>query len=145
MTYRSRARRGTTAAAVPTLALTLALALTACGSDSEPSGTKTPTAAATPSSQLTATPGPDAKVIEITVTADDVTPAGQRVEVEVDQPVVLKINATQPGELHVHSSPEQEIAYPAGASEATLQIDRPGIVDVEDHDLGTLIIQLEVQ
>jgi hypothetical protein len=44
----------------------------------------------------------------------------------------------------VHSSPEQEIEFDKGTSTKELTIDQPGIVDVEDHALEQVIVQLEV-
>jgi hypothetical protein len=85
----------------------------------------------------------DGQTIKITFDGDSVEPNGERVKVDVDQPVVLKITADAPGEIHVHSTPEQEIAYDAGTSEHTLTIDTPGVVDVESHDLDKTIVQLQ--
>jgi hypothetical protein len=44
----------------------------------------------------------------------------------------------------VHSTPEQEIAFEKGTTTEKLTIDKPGIVDVEDHELEQVIVQLEV-
>ena len=52
-----------------------------------------------------------------------VTPNGERVEVPVGEPVEL-IAADQPGEIHVHSTPEQEIEYPKGTT-SRARPDRP--------------------
>ncbi len=82
--------------------------------------------------------------IDVTIKGDTVSPNGERVEVSVGDPVVLRITADRSGELHVHSSPEQHIAYPKGTSVHTVTIGGPGIVDVEDHDLRKVIVQLEV-
>jgi len=41
-------------------------------------------------------------------------------------------------------APEQEIEFDKGTSTKKLTIDQPGIVDVEDHALGQVIVQLEV-
>lgn len=82
--------------------------------------------------------------IHVTFDGDSVTPNGERVEVGVDQKVVLEIDADRAGEIHVHSTPEQHIEYPAGHSTHTLTIDKPGIVDVESHALDKTIVQLEV-
>ena len=41
----------------------------------------------------------------ITFTGDDVTPNGDRIDVEVGQPIELDVTADEPGEIHVHSSP----------------------------------------
>lgn len=86
---------------------------------------------------------PDA--IDITFSGDTVTPNGERLEAEVGTPITFHITAEEAGELHVHSSPEQELAYPAGESDVSLTIDQPGIVDVESHDLDQVVVQLEVR
>jgi len=137
-TFRSRSPYGAAATI-------LGLTLTACGATTvDPPADAGPDATATPSAQVTATPAADAKVIEITLNGTTVEPFGQRVKVERGQPVVLRIDAAEEGELHVHSDPEQEIGFPAGTSEYTLSIDKPGVVDVEDHALDALIVALEV-
>ena len=110
-------------AAVLTVAL---LGLTACGDD----GNDAPTAPVT---------------IEVTIEGDSVTPNGDRVTVAVGQPVELDITADAPGEIHVHSDPEQELEYDAGTSTVEIEpIDQPGVVDVESHALEQVIVQLEV-
>jgi hypothetical protein len=63
--------------------------------------------------------------------------------VQVGAPVTLHIDADTAGEIHVHSTPEQEIEFPKGTSTRTLTISTPGIVDVEDHALEQVILQLE--
>ncbi len=83
--------------------------------------------------------------IDITFEGDTVKPQGARVEVVAGEPVKLRIDADQGGELHVHSSPEQELEYSAGTTEQTITLDQPGVVDVESHDLEQLIVQLEVR
>lgn len=86
------------------------------------------------------------KVIEITIEGDSITPNGDRVEVSVGQPVELEVTADAPGEIHVHSSPEQELEYDQGTSTVELDaIDKPGIVEVESHTLDKTIVQLEVR
>ena len=109
-----------------------------------PSATTTPPTSE-PTTTPTPSPEPDGQVIEITIEGDSVTPNGDRVEVKAGEPIELHMTADQPGELHVHSSPEQELAYDAGTSTLTLTIDQPGIVEVESHDLGKVIVQLEVR
>jgi hypothetical protein len=86
------------------------------------------------------------KVIEVTYSGDSVTPNGDRVEVATGQEVRLEVTADAPGEIHVHSSPEQELAYSKGTSTVTIKgIDAPGTVDVESHALDKVIVQLEVR
>ena len=117
------------------LVMVLGLALTACGSDdSDASGSSGS--------------GTDEPVtVDVTFADGTVTPSGDRVEVGVGQTVELVVTADEPGEIHVHSDPEQELEY-AGDGETTtleLAIDRPGIVEVESHDLDQLIVSLQVQ
>lgn len=133
-------------AAAATTALILALSLSGCGSDSKKAGAE-PEAelSATPSAQVTTAPSADAKVIAIKLSDGSVTPSGDQVQVKPNQPIVLQIDADTAGELHVHSSPEKHVEFPAGGSEITLQLAQPGTVDVEDHALDKLIVRLQVR
>jgi plastocyanin len=86
------------------------------------------------------------KTIEVTVEGDSVTPNGDRVEVEVGQPIEFVVQADTAGEIHVHSEPEHELEYGEGTSTLpTFTIDKPGIVEVESHALEKTIVQLEVK
>ena len=87
------------------------------------------------------------KVIDVTFSGDSVTPNGDRVEVSMGQPIELKVTADAPGEIHVHSSPEQELAYDKGTRppSTSSRSSSPGIVDVESHSLEKTIVQLEVR
>jgi hypothetical protein len=117
-------------ATMAVLACTLALGAS-CGGDDEPSG----------SSSSSGT-----KRIDITVTGESVTPNGDRVEVAVGQKIELVVTADAPGEIHVHSSPEQEFEYKEGTQTFELTpIDKPSIVDVESHTLEKTIVQLEAR
>lgn len=119
-------RRVLASTAVLLSALTLT---TACGSDDE-----------------TSSGGGDPKVIEVTFDGDTVTPNGDRVEVSRNQDITLEVTADAPGEIHVHSDPEQELEYEEGETTVTIQgIDQPGTVDVESHTLDKVIVQLEVR
>ena len=129
------------------LATAAAVALAACGSRSAgESGTGSDTElAATPLAQVTASPPSDAKVIGVSVDGETVSPSGATVQVKPGQPVVFEIDATEAGELHVHSSPGTSIQYPAGKSQAQITIDKPGVVEAEIEELGKLVVQLEVR
>ncbi|WP_210648918.1 hypothetical protein [Nocardioides sp. SYSU D00065] len=122
------------------LALPLLLALTApglaaCGgSDDGPSG----------SASSPRTEG-DSVVVPVTREDGTFTPNGERVALEVGQTLVLEVTADEAGELHVHSTPEQEIAYESGSSEHEITVDRPGVVEVESHDPDSIVLQLEVR
>lgn len=125
----------------------LVLALAGCGGGSNDAPTTREAAGdatATPRAQVTGTPAAGAEVVQITLDGSTVSPENETRTVKRGQPIVLKVTAAQAGQLHVHSSPEQVIDYPAGDSEFTLDLAVPGVVAVEDHDLDTTIVQLEV-
>lgn len=88
--------------------------------------------------------GSEPVVIEVTFADGDVTPKGERVEAGTDQPIDFEITADEPGTIHVHSVPEQEFDYDAGSSTHEITVDKPGLVDVESHQLDQVIVQLEV-
>ncbi len=141
-------------------AAALTVSLSACSDDdSEPSADDTPTASSTPTPTETPTtatsetPTPaepttpseaPSTVITITIEGDEITPGGDRVGVDRGETVTLEITSDRAGELHVHSKPEQYVEFEAGTSTHELVIGAPGIVDVEDHETGHVIVQLEV-
>ena len=86
------------------------------------------------------------KTIEVTIEGDDLIPNGDRVQVGVGQPIEFVVQADAEGEIHVHSDPEQELRYGAGTTTLPdFTIDKPGIVEVESHQLEKTIVQLEVE
>ena len=96
------------------------------------------------SSDTSTNSGP-VSTINITFQGDTVTPQGKRIEVAAGKPLTLVVKADKPGEIHVHSSPEQELQYKAGTTRLHLTIDQPGIIEVESHALEKTILQLEVK
>lgn len=156
--------RATRLTPLATTLLLVTLGVTGCGDDTaaEPESSASPTESASSSpsettsesagqsatstpSDPTQTPEADRPTIEITFDGGTVTPNGERVAVPMGREIDLVITADQPGELHVHSTPEQELAYEAGTSTLPLVIDQPGIVEVESHDSGLVVVQLEVR
>jgi hypothetical protein len=86
------------------------------------------------------------KVIDVTFSGDSVTPNGELVQVAVGQPIELAVTADAPGEIHVHSDPEQEFEYDAGSS--TIAVDPitvPGRVVVESHTLEKTLLTLQAR
>lgn len=122
-------RRGLSAAV--TVVSVLALA-TGCGDDSADGGSGS-------SSEPT--------TIKVTIADGEVTPAGERIDVAVDQPVDIVITSDVAGELHVHSSPETYEEFDAGDNDPVeLQFDRPGLVDIELHEpFEGPVVQLQVK
>ncbi|MGA8210079.1 MAG: hypothetical protein WB441_17115 [Nocardioidaceae bacterium] len=150
-----------------TLAASVAAATILAGCSGDDTGTAaettTPSSASTPTDSASASPPasptasaptdtptavspsrPIGTTIAITVRGDTVDPSGERVKVDVGKPVTLTVDANRPGELHVHSTPEQELSFPRGTSTLTVTIDRPGIVEVEEHESDQVVVQLQV-
>jgi ABC-type glycerol-3-phosphate transport system substrate-binding protein len=114
--------------AAPAVVLLSALTLTACSGDSSSSkGGDLPT-----------------KVIDITIKGSDTDPSGQKIDVAVGQRIELDVTADKPGEIHVHSSPEeQEFEYDAGSSTFDVKpIEAPGQTTVESHTLDKVLFIL---
>ena len=122
---------------VAPLALVLAASLTACGGD----GDDAPAAG----SESSSSEGAEGSAVSVSREGDTFTPNGERVELGVGETLVLTVTADEAGELHVHSTPEQEIAYEEGTSEHEITIDRPGVVEVESHEPDQIVLQLEVR
>jgi hypothetical protein len=135
-------------AAVSVAALRLAVCNdTEPGAAGEPTGTSpSPSAEAPtpsgPSSQ--ADPEPESTVVDITIDGDDIEPLGETVQADLGEPITLRITSDREGELHVHSTPEQEVSFGEGTTEAELTIDQPGVVQVEEHHSRVVVVQLEV-
>lgn len=115
------------------------------GSTSSSSTPSSPSSSSSPTASDSDTGSSDAVTIAITVDGSNVTPNGDRIPVKVGQDVVLDVTADAPGEIHVHSTPEQEFEYEAGSTQLTISgLDQPGIVTIESHTLDKVIVQLEV-
>lgn len=122
---RMRVARRMAAATVPVFALGLA----ACGTEAADSDTK------------------DDEPVKISVTIDgtDISTKNLRVSVKRGQPVEFDLTATGSGELHAHSTPPQSFDYEPGNTTITLDpMLVPGIVEVEEENLGQTIVQLQV-
>lgn len=141
-----------------TSAALLALALLAgCGTGAEdgaadeapaaspsPSATTEPPVESTEPASPTPAPEPKGVVVEMSFQGDQITPNGERILAEVGEPILLRIESDRAGELHVHSTPEQEVAFGRGSSEHELVVDQPGVVEVEEHESGRVLVQLQV-
>jgi hypothetical protein len=109
------------------LALVASFALAGCGSSSSSAGSL-PT-----------------KVIDVTLTGGVPVPNGTKIDVGVGQKIQISVTADAPGEIHVHSSPEeQEFTYQAGADQVfdLEPIPAPGQVTVESHTLDKVLFVL---
>jgi hypothetical protein len=121
----------------------LVVALAGCSGSSKGSAQQEQVVKATPTKA--AAPGALSGVLPITFKGSTVTPSGELVQAKVGKPFRMYITADKAGEIHVHSSPEQHIDYPAGTSTATVTFDQPGVVEVESHALNKQIVQVQVR
>ena len=83
--------------------------------------------------------------IEIEIEGDEITPNGELIKVRVGETVRLELESDRRGELHVHATPEQELDFGRGRTSLEVTIDTPGVVDVEEHESGVVILQLQVR
>jgi hypothetical protein len=144
-----RRRWAAPAAALIVLSGALLAGCSSAEDDAEPADPATSQASTPTDASTAATDSPSAEpegtVVDITFSGDSVTPNGERIEAKVGEPLTLNITADAAGELHVHSTPEQEIAYDAGSSTHEVTFDQPGVVDIESHDLDKVVVQVEVR
>jgi hypothetical protein len=129
-----------------------ALVLTGCGESEEPTASQgTVSESPEPSESPAGSPGqepsqePELDAIEVEIEGDRVEPNGMRVQAAAGETITLDVKSDRAAELHVHSSPEQVLEVEPGESTLTLVIERPGIVDIEEHDSGLVVLQLEVR
>lgn len=139
-------------------ALVALLAACGAGESTAPRSSVAPSAAesigstaAGPSSQATTAPPsaepsePAGPVVEVTINGENVSPKGDRIDAKVGEPVTFIVTSDRAGGLHVHSSPEQTPEFKKGTTTIAVTVDKPGLVDVEEHESDALIAQLEVR
>jgi len=119
--------------AVGVLTLVTSLGVTGCGSDTGGTSSKDPSADAS------------AQKLDVSIKGDTITPTNKRIPVNKDEPLTVTITSDRSGELHVHSSPEEEIPFDKGTTTKKLTFKTPGVIEVEEHISDTLIAQLEVR
>jgi hypothetical protein len=83
---------------------------------------------------------------DITFEGGTVTPSGAEESIEQGTDIELVVEADEPGELHIHSSPEQEVEYDAGTTTIPVKLanQAPGVVDIESHDLDVVVLRLTI-
>ena len=119
--------------AVGVLTLVTSLGVTGCGSDTSGTSSKDPSTDAS------------AQKLDVSIKGDTITPTNKRIPVGKDEPLTITITSDRSGELHVHSSPEEEIPFDKGTTTKKLTFKTPGVIEVEEHISDTLVAQLEVR
>lgn len=146
MSVNSPVRPGNRFRRLAAVALGGAVVLTTagCGTDDADSGA-TDSASASASEEPTAETEEEPTVVEIEFADGAVTPQGERIEVDAGDPIDLEVTADEPGELHLHTESDQALAYGEGTETFEIQIDRPGVVVVESHELDQVVVQFEAR
>ncbi|TQL67209.1 hypothetical protein FB381_1082 [Nocardioides albertanoniae] len=88
---------------------------------------------------------PEGPVVEVSISGKSVTPKGTRIQAKVGEPVTFVVTSDRAGGLHVHSSPEQTPEFSEGTTTIQVTIDKPGVVEVEEHESDALIVQIEAR
>lgn len=115
------------------------------GSPSSPATTPMqPSASPTTEAPRESPSKPSGPSVNITVAGPDITPNGARVKVKRGEELQLRFDTDRAGELHVHSTPEQVVKFPAGKSTRVLVVRSPGVAEVEEHETSFVVLQLEV-
>jgi len=67
------------------------------------------------------------------------------VDLAIREELVFEIVSDRPGELHVHSKPEQYVQFDAGRTRAVISMQIPGSMQVEEHDTSAVVAIVEVR
>jgi plastocyanin len=126
------------------LTTTAVLALAGCGGSDEPSSPSTSGASSSGSTQGSSK-STAAATVDVKIEGDEVTPVAQAVQIGVGETVRLNITSDRSGELHVHSSPEQELEFEPGTTQLDVTLDKPGSVDIEEHESDALLVRVLVK
>ncbi|HZA04966.1 MAG TPA: hypothetical protein VE617_10390 [Propionibacteriaceae bacterium] len=120
------------------------------------SATPSPSASASESPSASATPTPtptkssaviNSVTIDITIADGQVTPNGEKVDVEVGQTIVLNVTSDEHDEVHAHTEGDGfELEVPAGKTvSGEFTLNSPGSYEVELHHLEKVIVILNAR
>lgn len=134
------------------LAAATLLTLSACASGGDSQSATTPAtpstsgAASSPSGSPSATEEERDQVVEVRVSVADgkVKPATRRVEVERDSQVRLLITSDVDDDVHVHGYDIEATLEAGRTTTVELVADQQGVFEVETHDGGLTLLQLQV-
>ena len=131
------------------------LVLTACASGTEEPPESTDAPAPSASASATSTPAPSettpspeepaVPTVKVRIAAERVSPNADEVSLSPGDPLRFEIESDRPGQLHVHSKPEQFVDFGAGRTVKEITIKTPGSVEVEEHDTSAVVAIIEVR
>ncbi|MCA1674533.1 MAG: hypothetical protein LC799_20870 [Actinobacteria bacterium] len=100
--------------------------------------------AAGPSSPATTPAGPKARILTLTVSGGKASGDTDRVVVPLGTPVTINVTSDAADEIHVHGY-DAGARIPAGGTGSVAFIaDIPGVFEVELHESGLQLLQLQV-
>ena len=149
--HQHRASRGPRAL-LTAATLVMTVALGGCGDDAEEpqsaaSSSPAPDASSSPSRDpqgSASSPDDTGATLAVRVNGDDVSPTAETMELSTGDVLTVTVDADRPGELHVHASPEQYVEFGDGTTRQRITFDKPGQVDIEEHDSGVLVARVLV-
>jgi Cupredoxin-like domain len=119
---------------LPLVALLLLalLSVGACGSGHSGSDATTSSSAAT-------------KVIRVSLKDGKVTPAADRVDVDLGSHVKIVVTSDSDDEVHLHGYDIEREVAPGSPARLSFLADQPGLFEFESHKSGKLLFQLQVK
>jgi hypothetical protein len=146
------------ATALSLLSLSLAVALTACGGDdttnsdtgTDTSASASPSAETSPTEDANEEPSDDGmgdadQMIEISIAGGTVTPTPGKTSVKLGSTVMLMVTSDVADAVHVHGYDQEFELAPGETAEFTFTADIPGTFEVETHESGAVLTELEVK
>lgn len=130
-------------AALALIPLAVALVAGCAGKDdgSTATGGGSTSASASPGAATSST----VRTVSVTVSDGKVSPQLPRVEVAKGQRVRIEVTTDKPDEVHVHGYDIEKATEPGKPTAIELTADIPGLFEVETHESGLLLFQLEVR
>ena len=109
--------------------------------------TPTPKASVPASSPSTQEPTKDQLRLDVSIAGGKVDPSGRKVDVPLGTTVVLKVTSDIDDEIHAHLGDDDfSLFVKAGESKSgKFVVEEPGRFDVESHELGKIIVILNVR
>jgi plastocyanin len=116
----------------PALALAAVLTLAGCAGSTEEPG------------QAAGAGSTGAVEVDVHIENGEVTPSGERVDVEVGQKVRFVVDSDAADEIHVHSVPEHTFSFGPGTQDRqfAFTVRQPGVVEAELHELGDVLVTI---
>jgi plastocyanin len=127
-----------TGAASPSPEVTSASPSPSASASASPSASESPSPTASETSALT---------IDITIADGQVSPNGEKMNVEVGQTILLNVTSDEHDEVHAHTEGNGfELEVPAGKKvSGEFTLNSPGSYEVESHHLEKVIVILNAR